>query len=48
MDPISGQSALCPYNYHPIFTELTDDESERYAALTEKIRNARSNEEDIE
>lgn len=28
---------LCPYNYYPIFVELTFDEMEDYAELTERI-----------
>lgn len=28
---------LCPYNYHPIFVELTMDEMEDYAEITERI-----------
>jgi len=40
VDPITGQTPLCPYGYHPMFVELTDDELEQYEALSEQIKNA--------
>lgn len=32
-----NRNMLCPYNYHPIFVELTIDEMEDYAEITERI-----------
>lgn len=32
-----NRGMLCPYNYHPIFVELTIDEMEDYAEITERI-----------
>jgi superfamily II DNA or RNA helicase len=37
VDPLSGQTPLCPYEYHPIFVELSKDESEAYRKLSERI-----------
>jgi superfamily II DNA or RNA helicase len=37
VDPLSGQTALCPYQYFPEFVELTDDESEEYQNLSDEI-----------
>lgn len=32
-----NRNMLCPYNYHPIFVELTINEMEDYAEITERI-----------
>lgn len=32
-----NRNMLCPYNYHPIFVELTIEEMESYAEITERI-----------
>ena len=37
IDPLTGQTPLCPYEYHPIFVELSSDESEAYRKLSERI-----------
>ena len=36
-DPISQQTPLCPYNYHPEFVDLDELEMESYLDLTKKI-----------
>ena len=35
--PAIKDGHLAPYEYHPVFTELTEDESERYVNLTRSI-----------
>lgn len=37
IDPNSGQTPLCPYNYHPMFVSLDQLEIEEYLDLTMKI-----------
>lgn len=37
IDPRTGETPLCPYEYHPIFVELSPTESEAYRKLTERI-----------
>ena len=37
INPLTGETFLCPYNYHPLFVELNDDELKSYYDLTEKI-----------
>jgi superfamily II DNA or RNA helicase len=37
VDPQTGETPLCPYEYHPIFVELSPDESEAYRKLSERI-----------
>jgi len=37
IDPITGRTVLCPYEYHPRFVTLSGDELEEYVRLTEKI-----------
>ena len=37
LDKAIEEGYLCPYYYHPHLVELTDDEFEEYARLTEKI-----------
>ncbi len=39
-DPITNARALCDYNYYPIFVDLTPDEADRYANLSEEIGKA--------
>lgn len=38
IDPISGMTPLCPYEYYPIFIGLSDFESNQYQEISEKIR----------
>lgn len=38
IDPISGMTPLCPYEYHPLFVGLSDFESNQYQEISEKIR----------
>lgn len=38
IDPISGVTPLCPYEYHPIFVGLSESESNQYQEISEKIR----------
>lgn len=47
-DPISRQTPLCPYNYHPEFVDLDELEMESYLELTKKIiiQSSRSSEGD--
>jgi superfamily II DNA or RNA helicase len=37
IDPLTGQTPLCPYEYHPVFVSLSDDELTAYEKLSEKI-----------
>jgi len=37
----SGNQVLCPYSYHPILTNLTESESEKYREFTLKIARMR-------
>lgn len=37
INPLTGKPFLCPYRYHLIFTSLTDEESEKYCALSRRI-----------
>ncbi len=37
IDPHTGQTPLAPYNYHPEFIDLTDEELEEFASLTQQI-----------
>jgi len=37
INPSTGETFLCPYNYFPMFVELTDDELRDYYELSEKI-----------
>lgn len=38
IDPATGQTPLAPYEYHPEFVDLTDEELEQYVELTAQIR----------
>lgn len=38
IDPSTGQTPLAPYEYHPEFVELTDEELEQYVDLSSQIR----------
>ncbi len=38
VNPETGKTYLTPYNYIPYFSELTEEETERYIELTKKIR----------
>lgn len=41
-NPETGEiGVLCPYEYHPIFVELTDEEVSEYAKLTKRISTLR-------
>ena len=42
IDPVTGETPLCPYDYFPSFVELTESESEEYELLTVQIGNATS------
>ena len=49
IDPQTGLTPLCPYNYYPLFVELTDEESEKYSELSDQIkRSAGSSDSDRE
>jgi superfamily II DNA or RNA helicase len=37
IDPNSGQTPLCPYNYHPLFVSLDQLEMDEYLELTRRI-----------
>lgn len=37
IDPETGLTPLCPYEYHPVFVELQDEEIEEYSKLTDRI-----------
>lgn len=37
-NPLTGETFLCPYNYHPIFIPLNADELLEYNELNEKIK----------
>jgi superfamily II DNA or RNA helicase len=37
VSPQTGETILTPYEYHPIFVELTADEFDRYLRVSEKI-----------
>jgi len=37
IDPHTGQTPLAPYNYHPEFIDLTDEELDEFASLTQQI-----------
>ena len=37
INPLTGQTFLCPYNYYPIFVALDDHELTQYTELTAKI-----------
>lgn len=36
-DPVSGLSALCPYEYHPVEVHLEGDELEQYLEISNKL-----------
>jgi superfamily II DNA or RNA helicase len=38
INPATGKTFLCPYNYYPIFVSLGEDELNKYYELTEKIK----------
>lgn len=40
VDPVTGVTPLCPYDYHPQFVDLTEEEGEEYEILSEKIKSA--------
>lgn len=47
INPITGSTYLTPYEYHPLFVEMDDDELEKYQKMTLKImRNCSKMEED--
>ena len=37
VDPATGMTPLCPYEYEPFFVDLTDDELADYIGLTKRI-----------
>ncbi|RJQ15767.1 DEAD/DEAH box helicase [Candidatus Woesearchaeota archaeon] len=37
IDPATGQTFLCPYEYHPIFVELTITEMDKYIKISKEI-----------
>lgn len=37
IDPSSGETVLCPYDYFPHFVSLTDNEIQEYVDLTQKL-----------
>ncbi len=37
IDPASGETVLCPYDYFPHFVSLTDNEVQEYVDLTQKL-----------
>jgi len=37
VDPSTGQTALCPYEYEPVFVDLTEEEFLNYEKLTVRI-----------
>jgi superfamily II DNA or RNA helicase len=37
INPATGQTYLCPYDYHPIFVELNMDEMDQYISLSKDI-----------
>lgn len=47
IDPLTGQTPLCPYEYFPIFVSLSADETVEYEKLSDKIRKL-SNTDDFE
>ncbi|MDO9527693.1 MAG: hypothetical protein Q7J27_00875 [Syntrophales bacterium] len=38
INPATGETFLCPYNYYPVFVELDSVELEGYLKLTEEIK----------
>jgi len=40
IDPLTGETPLCPYNYYPEFASLDDLEMEQYAKLSRQITQA--------
>lgn len=46
IDPLTGQTPLCPYEYHPIFVELSSEESEAYRKLSERISKLQHSEDE--
>jgi len=40
IDPVTGHTVLCPYEYHPVFVTLSGFELEEYVKLTQKIYQA--------
>jgi superfamily II DNA or RNA helicase len=47
IDPLTGLTPLCPYNYYPSFVELTDEESEKYSELSDQIKKAAGSGESV-
>ena len=47
IDPLTGLTPLCPYNYYPSFVELTDEESEKYSELSDQIKAAAGSGESV-
>lgn len=37
INPLTGETFLCPYEYHLVTVELTDEEAEKYNQLTRQI-----------
>jgi len=37
IDPLTGETYLCPYEYYPLFVDLTLDELDEYIKLTKEI-----------
>ena len=37
INPITGDTFLCPYEYHLVFSSLNDEELDKYCALTKRI-----------
>lgn len=46
INPLTGEPFLCPYEYHLVTIELTDDEAERYAELSLRISRLSHNDDD--
>lgn len=45
INPLTGSPFLNQFEYHPIFVELTDEESNRYSKLSQQIAILRNNED---
>jgi len=48
INPLTGESFLCPYNYYPIFTSLNGTELEDYKELSLKIKKQYAKERESE
>lgn len=48
INPITGETFLCPYNYYPLFVPLNEDELIEYYELSEKIKRQYAREIEME